>query len=149
MDDFGDTVLQALPPLQSLRLQNLEGITFWGLLDFARGFHARGIRGLSLIKLNITYLSVGSNLLLNLKNLRRFKLVQDDSPIIALGDLVFQPVVASQQLEFIHWDKVLPGSANENLASPIRANGYYGFPNSRVLSAPSDHDGLLQAVCRP
>lgn len=146
IDDFDDTALQALPPLQSLRLQDLEGITIWGLLDFARGFHAQGIRSLSLISLNITYLSVISNLLLNLKNLRRFKIVQDNSPMVAAGDLVFQPVVASQQLEFIHWDIIFPGSANENLANSIRANG---FPSLRVLRAPSDYDGLLQAVCRP
>lgn len=146
MDDFDDVVLQALPPLRSLRLQDLEGVTFWGLLDFARGFHAQGISSLSLINLKITYLSVISNLLLNLKNLRRFKLVQDNSPMVAVGDLVFQPIVASQQLEFIHWDITLPGSANENLANSIRANG---FPNLRALRAPSDHDGLLQAVCRP
>lgn len=146
MDDFDDIALQALPPLQSLRLQDLEGVTFWGLLDFARGFHGQGIRSLSLINLNITYLSVLSNLLLNLKNLRRFKLIQDSSPMVEPGDLVFQPIVASPRLEFMHWDIVLPGSANENLANSIRANG---FPNLRVLRAPSDHDGLLQAVCRP
>ena len=146
MDDFDDTALQALPPLHSLRLQDLEGITFWGLLDFARGLHAQRIRNLSLIHLNITYLSAIANLLLNLKDLRRFKLVQHSSPKVSPGDLILQPIVASQELEFIHWDILDPGSANENLANSIKANG---FPKLRMLRAPSDYDGLLQAVCKP
>lgn len=146
VDDFDDMILQALPPLQSLRLQNLDGVTFWGLLDFARALPAQGIRNLSLINLNIQYLSAVSNLLLNLQNLKRFTLVQEHSPRIAPGILVFQPIIASEQLEFIHWDISQPGSANKNLANSIRANG---FPNLRTIRAPSDHDGQLQAVCRP
>lgn len=146
MDDFDDTTLQALPPLHSLRLQDLEGITFWGLLDFARGLHAQRIRNLSLVHLNIAYLSAVANILLNLKDLRRFKLVQHSSPKVAAGDLILQPIVASQELEFMHWDILDPGSANENLANSIKANG---FPKLRMLRAPSDYDGLLQAVCKP
>lgn len=146
IDDFDDVALQALPPLKSLRLQDLEGITFWGLLDFARGLHAQRIRNLSLIHLNINHLSTVSKLLLNLKDLRRFKLVQHNSPNVAAGDLVLQPIIASQNLEFLHWDISDPGYANENLAKSIKANG---FPKLRILRAPSDYDGLLQAVCKP
>lgn len=146
VDDFDDTVLQALPPLQSLRLQNLDGVTFWGLVDFVRALPAQGIRNLSLINLNITHLSTLSNILLNLRNLARFTLVQKSSPEPPPGDLVFYPIIASERLEFIHWDILLPGSANSNLANSIRANG---FPNLRNIKAPSDHDGQLQAVCRP
>ncbi|KAL9598381.1 MAG: hypothetical protein Q9219_004543 [cf. Caloplaca sp. 3 TL-2023] len=145
-DDFDDVVLQSIPPLQSLRLQELEGVTFWGLSEFSRTKSGQSISQLSLINLDITYLSAISNLLLHLTRLRRFTLVQESSPEVPSGDLVFQPVIASSQLQYIHWNILLPGSANENLASSIRARG---FPNLRILKAPSDHDGQLQMLCRP
>lgn len=145
-DDFDDTVLQHLPALHSLRLQDLEGVTFWGLSEFSRTRNAFSISSLSLVNLDIKYISAISNLLLHLKNLKRFTLVQDTSPEVAEGEIVFQPIVASHLLEFIHWDIVVPGSANVNLASSIRAKG---FPRLRTIRAPSDHDGLLQALCKP
>ncbi|KAL8716347.1 MAG: hypothetical protein Q9220_000252 [cf. Caloplaca sp. 1 TL-2023] len=146
VDDFDDTTLQCLPPVQSLRLEDLEGVTFWGLSEYSRTKACRSIKQLALVRLDITYLSSISNLFLHLTNLQRFTLVQESSPEVAAGELVFQPVVASQHLHYLHWDIALPGSANQNLASSIRAGG---FPSLRVLRAPSDHDGLLQMVCRP
>ncbi|KAL8944540.1 MAG: hypothetical protein Q9211_000551 [Gyalolechia sp. 1 TL-2023] len=147
MDDFDDGTLQSLPQsLQSLRLQDLEGVTFWGLSEFSRTPSAQGIRQLSLINLDIKYISAISNLLLRLQKLHRFTMVQESSPEVADGELVFQPIIASQQLQYMHWDILIPGSANKNLANSIRAGG---FPNMRTLRAPSDHDGLLQMVCRP
>ncbi|KAL8763754.1 MAG: hypothetical protein Q9184_000546 [Pyrenodesmia sp. 2 TL-2023] len=146
MDDFDDVTLQLLPPLQSLRLQDLAGITFWGLSEFSRTRSSQCIRQLSLIHLDIKYLSAISNLLLHLASLQRFTLVQESSPEVTAGELVFQPIVASQQLRYLHWDILLPGSGNENLANSIRAGG---FPNLRTIRAPSDHNGLLQMVCRP
>ena len=146
MDDFDDGILQRLPPLESLRLQDLEGVTFWGLSDFSRTTAAQSIRRLSLINLDITYLSAVSNLLLHLHCLERFTLIQESSPEVAPGELVFQPIVASQKLRTLHWDILQPGSANENLANSIRADG---FPSLRTIRAPSDHYGLLQALCKP
>lgn len=146
IDDFDDAVLQALPPLQSLRLENLDGVTYWGLVDFARSLPAQSLCNLSLINLKIAHLSTISNLLLHLRSLVRFTLVQRNSPELAPGELVFYPVIASERLEYIHWDIMFPGSANDNLTSSIRANG---FPNLRTIKAPSDHNGQLQAVCRP
>lgn len=124
MDDFDDVSLQSLPPLQSLRLQDLEGVTFWGLSEFSRARSGQSIRQLSLINLDIRYLSAISNLLLHLTNLQRFTLVQESSPEVAAGELVFQPVIASQQLQYMHWNILFPGSANENLANSIRAGGF-------------------------
>ncbi|KAI4115232.1 MAG: hypothetical protein LQ345_004130 [Seirophora villosa] len=146
MDDFDDVTLQTLPPLHSLRLQDLEGVTFWGLSEFSRTRSSQCIRQLSLIHLDVKYLSAISNLLLRLTSLQRFTLVQESSPEVVAGELVFQPVIASQHLQYMHWNILLPGSANENLAKSIRAGG---FPSLRTLRAPSDHDGLLQMVCRP
>ncbi len=146
VDDFTDLTLQHLPALQSLRLQDLEGVTFWGLSEYSRTKNAFSLRNLSLVNLDITYISAISNLLLHLKNLKRFTLVQDTSPEVAEGEMVFQPIIASHQLEYIHWDIAVPGGANVNLANSIRAKG---FPRLRTIRVPSDHNGLIQALCKP
>lgn len=145
-DDFDDYTLQTLPPLKSLRLQNLLGISSRGLLDYARSANAQNLQNLSLIHLDLAYISTISSLLVYLKTLKRFTLVQEHSPEIQVGELVFQPVIASRQLEYLHWDIFEPGSANQHLADSIRA---HGFPTLRTIRAPSDHDGLLQALCKP
>lgn len=146
IDDFDDYILQDLPPLQSLRLQDLEGVTYRGIYDFARSPSAQTLRSLSLVHLDIAYLSTITTLLLYLQQLHRFTLVQESSPLLPTNELVFQPIIGSNSLEYLHWDVLRPGPANENLASSIRANG---FPALRTLRAPSDHDGLLQSLCRP
>ena len=146
MDDFDDFTLQHLPALHSLRLQDLEGVTFWGLSEFSRSTNAFSLRNLSLVNLDVKYISAISNLLLHLKNMTRFTLVQDSSPEVAEGEIVIQPIIASHLLEFLHWEIIVPGSANINLANSIKAGG---FPRLRTLRAPSDHLGLLQALCKP
>ena len=146
MDDFDDYTLQYLPALHSLRLQDLEGVTFWGLSEFSRTPNAFPLRNLSLINLDVMYISAISNLLLHLKNLKRFTLVQDTSPEVAEGEIAIQPIIASHLLEFLHWEVIVPGSANVNLADSIKAGG---FPLLRTLRAPSDHLGLLQTLCKP
>lgn len=146
MDDFDDYTLQYLPALESLRLQDLEGITFWGLSEFSRTTNASHLRKLSLINLDVMYISAISKLLLHLKNLKRFTLVQDTSPEVAEGEIAVQPIIASHSLEVLHWEIIVPGSANVNLVNSIKANG---FPRLRTIRAPSDHLGLLQALCKP
>ena len=146
MDDFDDSTLQHLPSLYSLRLQDLEGITFWGLSEYSRTCNAFSLRNLALVNLDVTYISAISNLLLHLKNIKRFTLMQDTSPEIAEGEIVIHPIIANNQLEYLHWEIPVPGSANINLANSIRANG---FPRLHTLRAPCDHDGLLQALCKP
>ncbi|KAI9821370.1 MAG: hypothetical protein M1832_003376 [Thelocarpon impressellum] len=144
--DFDDTTLGALPPLESLRLQNLHGITDRGMLHYASSTAAQPLRHLSLINLEIMGLAVISKLFASLHDLRRFTFVQESSPESPIGGIVFQPIVASASLAFLHWDVLVPGSANDNLAASIEAGG---FPKLRTLRAPSDHHGALQAVCRP
>ena len=145
-DDFDDHILQALPPLTSLRLQDLLGVSSRGLLDYARSNNARNLRNLSLIHLDLAYMSTISSLLLYLHDLKRFTIVQEHSPEIQIGELVFQPVIASSSLNYLHWDIFESGSANANMAASIRARG---FPELRVIRAPSDHDGVLQSLCKP
>ena len=146
MDDFDDYTLQHLPPVHNLRLQDLEGVTFWGLSEFSRTRNAFGIRKLSLVNMDVLYISAVSNLLLRLKNLKKFTLVQDTSPEVPPEEIVIQPIIASPQLEFLHWDIVVPGSANDNLVASIRGGG---FPRLRKIRAPSDHYGMIQALCKP
>ncbi|KAL9638114.1 MAG: hypothetical protein Q9164_001756 [Protoblastenia rupestris] len=146
MDDFDDYTLQHLPPLRSLRLQDLEGVTFWGLSEFSRTRNAFSIRKLALINMDVLYISAISNLLLQLKNLKKFTLVQDTSPEVPPEEIVIQPIMASPQLEFLHWDILVPGSANDNIVASIRTGG---FPHLRTIRAPNDHYGMIQALCKP
>lgn len=146
IDDFDDMILRDLPPLQSLRLQDLEGITYSGLSDFARSPSAQSLRSLSLVHLDLAYFSTLTTLLLYLQRLTRFTIVQESSPVVPDDELIFQPIIGSSSLNYLHWDILRPGTANQNLASSIRANG---FPSLRTMRAPSDHDGLLQSLCRP
>ncbi|KAI9843542.1 MAG: hypothetical protein M1838_002595 [Thelocarpon superellum] len=144
--DFDDISLQSLPELQSLRLQNLRGVTERGIGRYASSPAARSLSQLSLLHLEIVGLSVISKLLSSLLALKRFTLVQQACPELPWGEIVFQPIIASTSLEYLHWDVLQAGSANDHLASSIQAGG---FPRLRVLRAPSDHDGCLQAECRP
>ena len=98
MDDFDDSTLQLLPALQSLRLQDLEGVTFWGLSEFSRTKSAFALRRLSLINLDVLYISAISSLLLRLKNLKKFTLKQDSSPEIPVEEVVMHPVVSKSSL---------------------------------------------------
>ncbi|KAI9796245.1 MAG: hypothetical protein M1833_006414 [Piccolia ochrophora] len=144
--DFDDTLLDSLPPLQSLRLQDLHGISDDGLSHLASSHSARSLRHLTLINLEILSLTVIAKLFTRMRELTRFTLVQSSSPDIPLGGLVLQPIIGSSSLEFLHWDILIPGPSNAHLAASINAGG---FPALRTLRAPSDHHGELQEVCRP
>jgi hypothetical protein len=145
-EDFNDSTLQALPALRCLRLQDLHGLTDDGVFRFASRPASRALESVSFINLELMNLAVISKLFASLHNLRRFTLLQDSSPELPVDGLVLQPVIASSSVEFLHWDLLTPGSANDNLARSIR---FGGFPSLRTLRAPSDHHGILQAVCRP
>ncbi|KAH0555910.1 hypothetical protein GP486_006143 [Trichoglossum hirsutum] len=145
-EDFNDSTLQALPALRCLRLQDLHGLTDDGVFRFASRPASRTLESVSFINLELMNLAVISKLFASLHNLKRFILLQDSSPELPVGGLVLQPVIASSSVEFLHWDVLIPGSANDNLAHSIR---FGGFPNLRTLRAPSDHHGVLQAVCKP
>ena len=148
IDDFNDLTLEHLPPLHSLRLESLAGVTDKGLSRFASASAAKDLQRLSLIHLPIQSLFIISKLLAQLHKLTRFTFIQEASPTLPKEDLIiFQPVVASNTLEFLHWDTISPDlTATEQIVASIRTNG---FPSLRTIRAPSDHKGLLQAVCKP
>lgn len=169
-DDFTDRTLLFLPPLVSLRLENLRGVTENGIAHYTSRPEAKCIQSLSLIEQNITSLLVISKILASLRRLERFNIVQTSTtPTLPPDLLVFQPLLASSSLRYLHWDiaSVDPVAAlskldsipftgqlrdvdspNSHLAQSMLNDG---FPSLRSLRAPSDIDppGALQSVCRP
>lgn len=169
-DAFTDRTLQFLPPLESLRLENLRGVTDGGIAQYVSRPEASMIRSLTLIEQNISSLLVISKIFASLRLLEKFNFVQSTRlPTLPSEAMVFQPVLASATLKQLHWDVTGPESAaglgklldlpfvtphkpydspNFHLAQSIL---YSGFPQLAELRAPSDIEppGILQSVCRP
>ena len=169
-DAFADSTLLCLPPLQSLRLENLPGVTDAGLSQYTSRPESQSLKSLVLVEQNVQSLLVISKILASLSQLERFKFVQTvKCPILPDEGMVFQPILASASLKYIHWDVACldPGTAlsqldflpfhnssklantpNFHLAQSILSAG---FPQLETLRAPNDVEppGALQAVCRP
>ena len=147
-DDFHNGTLLALKPLQSLRLENLEGVTDQGIFQLSQSRNAFSLESLSLIGLELASMRTIQALLENMPRLRRFRLVQDASPTLLMGSgpQNKRNALVSGSLEHLHWDTLLPGPATESLAQSIRTSS---FPSLRTLKAPCDPNGSLQALCRP
>jgi hypothetical protein len=147
-EDFHKGTLLALKPLQSLRLENLEGVTDQGIFQLSQSRNAFSLESLSLIGLELASMRTIQALLENMPRLRRFRLVQDASPSLLMGSgpQNRRNALASESLEYLHWDTLIPGSATESLAQSIKIGS---FPSLRTLKAPCDPNGSLQALCRP
>ncbi|KAI9934210.1 hypothetical protein ASPWEDRAFT_26108 [Aspergillus wentii DTO 134E9] len=169
-DAFADSALLCLPPLESLRLENLPGITDSGLSQYTSNPESHNLKCLTLIEQNVESLLVISKILASLRQLERFKIVQADKcPTLDTDEMVFQPLLASSSLKYLHWDVACPnpGTAlsrldflpfmkppkhietpNSHLAQSILSTG---FPRLEALRAPNDVEppGVLQAVCQP
>ncbi|OQD75232.1 hypothetical protein PENDEC_c008G04263 [Penicillium decumbens] len=169
-DAFADSTLLCLPPLESLRLENLPGVTETGLMQYTSRPESRSLKSLALVEQNIESLLVISKVLSSLRQLERFKFVQTEKcPIMPDEDMILQPILASSSLKFLHWDVACPdpGTAltqlsslpfqeppkftdtpNSHLAQSILSAG---FPCLETLRAPNDVEppGALQAICRP
>ncbi|RDW93277.1 uncharacterized protein DSM5745_00599 [Aspergillus mulundensis] len=169
-DAFSDTALLCLPTLDTLRLENLPGVTDTGLAQYTSRPESATLKSLVLIEPSIESLLVISKILASLRNLERFKIVQTNKcPTLHSDGIVFQPLLASSSLRFLHWDVACPNPStaltrldfapfakplqhtetpNSHLAQSIL---YGGFPRLDALRAPSDIEppGALQAVCQP
>ncbi|KAL2824624.1 hypothetical protein BDW59DRAFT_83987 [Aspergillus cavernicola] len=169
-DAFADSALLCLPPLETLRLENLSGITDAGLSQYTSRPESLTLKSLVLIEPNIDSLLVISKMLASLQSLERFKIVQTNKcPTLSTDGMVFQPLLASSDLKFLHWDVACPNpttaltrldfapfikplkhseTPNSHLAQSILSGG---FPRLDALRAPSDIEppGALQAVCQP
>ncbi|WEW55033.1 hypothetical protein PRK78_000461 [Emydomyces testavorans] len=168
-NDFTDRTLLFLPPLISLRLESLRGVTENGLSRYFSRQEARGLKSLTLIEQSVSSLLVISKILASLRHLERFAIVQQDiAPTLPEGRMVFQPLLASPSLKRLHWDLSSADSDSLNqldlqqLKKPLGdANTpnfhlsqsilHAGFPSLETLRAPSDIGplGSLQSVCRP
>ncbi|CAG7997974.1 unnamed protein product [Penicillium salamii] len=169
-DSFDDSTLLCLPPLESLRLENLPGITETGLTQYASRSESSSLKTLVLVEQNIESLLAISKILSSLRSLERFKIVQTEKcPTLPDEDMIFQPILASSTLKYLHWDVACPdphaaltqldtlpfqksskpsNTPNSHLAQSIISAG---FPELEALRAPSDVEppGVLQAACRP
>ncbi|KIW94018.1 uncharacterized protein Z519_05334 [Cladophialophora bantiana CBS 173.52] len=167
-DDFHDVTLLSLPPwVSTLRLEECQGITDAGLMQWAASPNAVQIERLSLLYQNITSLRTPSKISASLGRLWKFMILQADvvpwSPK-EVGLVLFQPVLAWKSLRFLHWDILCQSPEGSNcthclhearqqmpnthLALSISHNG---FPSLRHLRAPRDVSppGVLQSVCQP
>ncbi|TVY25051.1 hypothetical protein LHYA1_G007352 [Lachnellula hyalina] len=146
---FNDTTLLSLPPLRSLRLDNLAGVTDNGLSSFASAGKSNGLKTFSLNSLPLLSLPVLARLFSHLKSLTHFTVSQVPSPSLPTGvDIFLHPYLASSTLQYLHWEFTNPGdtTANEILSKAI---SFSGFPALRTLRAPTDSDGSLQKLCKP
>ncbi|EXJ67873.1 uncharacterized protein A1O5_09220 [Cladophialophora psammophila CBS 110553] len=166
-DDFHDVTLLSLPPwVRTLRLEECLGITDAGLMQWAASPNAAQIERLSLLHQNITSLLTLTKIFASLGRLRKFMILQTDVvPCLPkeAGLVLFQPVLASKSLRFLHWDILCQSPEasnctnyfhdagrqmpNMHLALSISSNG---FPSLRHLRAPRDISppGVLQSVCQ-
>jgi hypothetical protein len=147
---FSDRTLLTTPfNLESIRLQDVPGVTERGLMRYFNTSVAKSLRNVSLVKLEITSTHVISHILARCTNLKRFSLAQDISPALPLGlDPVHADgaVYANDTVEYIHWDTIAYGPSLQDLANSISARA---LPSLKVLRAPSDDGGILQRLCAP
>jgi hypothetical protein len=144
--DFHDATVQALPPLHSLRLESLPGITDRGMYSLSEHHILRFMSRLSLIDLGFVSAPLISRILARAPHLVKLTIVHDSIPELPFGAAFSQPFLASHHLSFLHWDILDPGPATDLLAESIKAGG---FPSLRTIRAPIDVDGALQNLCRP
>ena len=150
---FNNSNLLSLPPLQSLTLSNIRGITSSGLSSFATNVNSQPLRRLVLRHTPLTSLPALARIFSNLRFLSSFSLVQSFPPLMPESDsfiLWMMPYLASASVKKLHWDITShPNSVNaadDILARSIEAGG---FPSLTTLRAPNDPEGIFQQLCRP
>ncbi|KAG5984032.1 hypothetical protein E4U55_006261 [Claviceps digitariae] len=150
---FNDSNLVDLPPLKSLTLSNIRGISSNGLSAFATRINSQPLRKLVLRHTPLTSLPALARILSNLRSLTSLSLVQSFPPLMPDSDsfvLWMMPYLASSSVSKLHWDITShPDSVNaadDILARSIAAGG---FPALRILRTPNDPEGIFQQLCRP
>lgn len=147
-NSFTDETLNALPALNSLRLDSMLGVTDTGISRFVGRSESHSLQSFSLIDTPLLSLPVLARLFSSLISLTKFTILQTPAPHLAEETSIWlQPYLASNSLKYLHWEVAAPNNrATQVLAKSIEASG---FPALRKLRAPCDHDGALQALCRP
>ncbi|KAM0332290.1 hypothetical protein ACHAQA_002566 [Verticillium albo-atrum] len=148
---FNDQTLSILPPLKTLSLAHISGVTSAGLSAFATTQAAHGIRNLTLRHINLDSLPALVRIFSNMRELEVFSLVQTFAPTLPEDTMIWlMPYLASTSLRRLHWDvtshSAAASGADAILARSISADG---FPSLRALRAPTDPEGVFQSLCRP
>ncbi|TFA98470.1 hypothetical protein CCMA1212_009660 [Trichoderma ghanense] len=150
---FNDNNLLSLPPLKSLILSRIVGITSNGLTSFATRANTSRLERLELRHTPLTSLPALARLFSHLPALRDFALAQSFPPVMPETDsfaLWMMPYLASATVVKLHWDitshPASTNSADDILARSIEAGG---FPSLAALRTPNDPEARFQALCRP
>lgn len=146
--DFGDRALMSLPPLRSLRLENLSGLTDQGIEQVAFSRLAITLSRLTLVGLGLVSLQTIQTLLSHLTKLKRFRFVQDTSPgsQASVRSSITPHPLYSRSLEYLHWNCLSPGTAVSHIADAIEDGR---FPKLHTVKIPCDYEGAIQGLCRP
>ncbi|CAG9970934.1 unnamed protein product [Clonostachys byssicola] len=150
---FNDTTLLLLPPVETLSLTHITGITSNGISAFATCASSQPLRKLYLHHTPMTSLPALARILSNLPKLSIFSLAQAFPPLMPEADsfmLWMMPYLASTSVTKLHWDITsdsdCANSADDILARSIQTGG---FPQLRLLRTPNDPEGIFQDLCRP
>lgn len=150
---FNDNNLLSLPPLKSLILSRIVGITSNGLTSFATRSNTSHLQHLELRNTPLTSLPALARIFSYLPALKYFYLAQSFPPVMPETDsfaLWMMPYLASSTIVKLHWDitshPTTTNEADDILARSIEAGG---FPALTTLRTPNDPEGRFQALCRP
>ena len=171
---FPNLALSSLPlNLQSLRLENLPGISDKGLERLSSSPIILSLKSLVLVDLEVCDLDVLANFLSSQTPLlESFSLSQHTAPITCTGSRT--PTFRSQTLKKMHWELRSQASPPLSLVPPPGVKSEHAFPPpndepvaclaTKVLAtsikegrlpalqrirAPHDPQGIIQALCKP
>ena len=170
---FTNLALHAIPEnLQSLRLEDLPGVTEKGIQRFAASQQAISIRKLTLIDMDITSLVTIADILSpHFASLQHFTLVQDAPP--TLDGARSMPRFRSHSLRYMHWELRSEASPLPALALPVSVDSTSfsvvnpeplccdatsiladaiknrALPSLRRIRIPHDPQGVIQSLCKP
>lgn len=145
--------LQAIPEsVNSLRLDNLQGLTGRTLHAFAISRKTKGLKSLTLVNIRMTRIQDLVSIF-KLQNLTSLTIADSlDVPYFDETETTSETigqmsnVFCSPSLEKLHWDILVHPLIETALANSISGGK---LPALRTLRAPSDRVGTLQAVCKP
>ncbi|TEA16487.1 hypothetical protein C8034_v001282 [Colletotrichum sidae] len=148
---FNDSTLLSLPPLRTLSLSHVPGVTSAGISALATLPTSQAIQKLTLRHVNLDSLPALARIFSNFTHLESFALVQSFAPTLPADTFIWlMPYLASSSLKKLHWD-ITSNMTNANAADSILARSIAaaGFPSLRSLRTPNDPEGIFQALCRP
>ncbi|KAK1988699.1 hypothetical protein LZ30DRAFT_577636 [Colletotrichum cereale] len=148
---FNDSTLLSLPPLRTLSLTHVPGVSSSGISALATLPTSQAIQRLTLRHTSLDSLPALARLFSNFTHLEAFTLVQAFAPTLPEDTFIWlMPYLASHSLRKLHWD-ITGNTTRANAADSILARSIAadGFPSLRSLRAPSDPEGIFQALCRP